>query len=630
MIYYLSAFIPRPILKKIYRFVSMLHKNRWLLPIGLLLLYVTGMLLCWLDNGNLFSRWYHTYQWRDYINPFICLRGYTTSIGRVVIVMTLLLLFRKPIKRLLNEIQGSNKVHDDRGFEISLDGYHGTARFMPECEIRRYFAVGSLAELDNTLLGRIDGEIDCFSDYAGLQERHGFNQNICVVGASGSGKSRGFVEPFLLQALRRRESLVVVDPKGVMSQKYSGIFAESGYTMRYFNLVDQIQSDGWNPLVTVKENPDDAWMIAGTILDNCSSGHSGEAFWRDMEQTLLTALIHLVANGKKSGCLGDIYNHLTCGSIIEMERLFQIILVQNPAHPAAKTWNTFLSGTDTVKQSAVTGLASKLGVFQNRLIDTITRHDEIDLEAPGKERYAYFFNLPDNDTSLSFISSLFFTLSLHRLTTLAGHSPGGRLPVRVNFLLDEACNIGVIPRLKENLATVRSKNIVFQMIIQSIPQLMDRYPQKEWEDLLANMDTLLFLGCNDLTTAEYISKKSGSSTIRLPGYSASYESDTIRGAGRYTDNSSYVHRALLTPDEALRLTPEKSLAFYRGCHPLELYKISPEDFGMREHSFGKPYKHVPCWRKQELERQAKSKAAPVEIRADARKIVKSGKPPFDL
>ena len=161
-------------------------------------------------------------------------------------------------------------------------------------------------------------------------------------------------------------------------------------------------------------------------------------------------------------------------------------------------------------------LATKLAIFQNKLVDTITRNHDVDLVLPGRRPCAYFIIISAQDSAYRFLSSLFFSLAMPQLSNYARlHCKGGRLPVLVNFCLDEYCNIGYMEGIADALNSVRGFNIACQVVVQSLSQWQQRYPGKEWENQLNTFNQTIYMGCNDLTSAKYISEKCGKVTIAV-------------------------------------------------------------------------------------------------------------------
>jgi type IV secretion system protein VirD4 len=217
------------------------------------------------------------------------------------------------------------------------------------------------------------------------------------------------------------------------------------------------------------------------------------------------------------------------------------------------------------------------------------------LEAPGREKCAYFCILPDTDSTFEFLSSLFFTFLFIKLTKL-GDKSGGQCPVNINFLLDEFCNIGAVPDFKKRIATMRSRGISCEIITQSLPQIRNRYPQDEWQEIISCCDTRLFLGINDNDTAKYLSETLGEGTIDLLN---------IR---RHTKDLLHVQvgktptrRALLKLDETLRLDEKDAVLIIRGRHPLIVEKLSYEKHPLAGELIPKKtFEYTPSWRDEPL------------------------------
>lgn len=253
-------------------------------------------------------------------------------------------------------------------------------------------------------------------------------------------------------------------------------------------------------------------------------------------------------------------------------------------------------------------------MFQNALVDKITSYNEIDLTLPGQKPCAYFCAISDQDSSLEFLSSLFFSELFSRLMDFARRDGvNGRLPVVVNVCLEEFCNIGKLVDFKKVLSVCRSRGIHCQIIVQSISQLSDRYEKKEWEELIGNCDIQICLGCNDQMTAQYISDKCGMATIRvnnnqmplMPLFSPVYTSTRP-----YSQTRSNTQRPIMMPDEVLRMDNRKCLVLLRGQQPLSLYKIIPDEFPSFRQLRNTPVKeYIPNWR---MEPEHKTQMPPVK------------------
>ena len=347
---------------------------------------------------------------------------------------------------------------------------------------------------------------------------------------------------------------------------------------------------------------------------------------------LFMALIHYVQGLKKPGSgellpieqrsLGAIYKMLSGDSFAQIEQTMGDL---PNTHPAKAPYGIFRLANRQIWGNIAIGLGNRLSVFQNDLVDKITKYNEIDLELPGRKPCAYFCVISDQDSSLEFLSSLFFSTLFVRLTNYARrHGENGRLPVKVNVCLDEFCNIGKILDFKKIISTVRSRGINCQVIIQSAAQLSDRYEKKEWEEILGNCDCQLFLGCNDQMTADYISKKCGMVTIKVETNQMPLMplfSPVLHSTRPYSQTKSNTQRALMLPDEILRMPNEQALVLLRGQKPLMLYKIIPDELpAFKKLSAVRIVDYLPEWKRKEdeIKRISAKKTAEAEKGTEAK------------
>jgi type IV secretion system protein VirD4 len=248
-------------------------------------------------------------------------------------------------------------------------------------------------------------------------------------------------------------------------------------------------------------------------------------------------------------------------------------------------------------------------------VDTITRNHDVDLLLPGQKPCAYFVIISAQDSAYRFLSSLFFSLALPRLSDYARlEGKGGRLPVLVNFCLDEYCNIGYMDGIADALNSIRGFNMSCQVVVQSLSQWQEKYPGKEWENQLATFDQTLYMGCNDLTSAEYISKKCGKVTISvtnnqmplMPLFSPVYTSTRP-----YSQTRSNTQRDLMLPDEIPRLDRRQCIALFQGHKPALLYKLAPEELpGYNDLKPCRVVEYVPEWKRREDEKKTDADKTP--------------------
>ena len=526
---------------------------------------------------------------------------------------------------------GYKYIRDPRGFDILPDATHGSSGFLTQKEMAAFLEMGAAEEIRGMMLGKLKEspeDSDKYSVYVAHHMRPGDNNNLLCIGAPGSGKSRGFIIPFLMGCAERGESVFVTDPKGELFEKLARHFEKSHY-VKAVNFLDMAHSDGWNCLYRLDEERDLVQTVANCIIQNTSGPREADDFWSRAELNLLMALIHYVCNLRDENGellpieqrgLGDAYRILANESIQQINRTLAAL---PPDHPAKGHHGLFLKARENLWGNIAIGLGNRLAVFQNRLVDKITRNNDVDLLLPGQRPCAYFVIISAQDSAYRFLSSLFFSLAFPRLADYARlHGENGRLPVLVNFCLDEYCNIGYMDGISDTLNSVRGFNMSVQAVVQSLSQWQQKYPDKQWENQLATFDQVLYMGCNDLTSAKYISEKCGKITISVtnnqmpltPLFSPVYTSTRP-----YSQTRSNTQRDLMQPDEVLRLDNRKCIALFRAQKPALLYKLAPEELpGYNALQSCRIIDYVPAWRQKELEneRQRVEKSAASHISDD--------------
>lgn len=525
------------------------------------------------------------------------------------------------MKKGYSRFSGYKYTHDSRGFDILPDATHGSSGFLTEKEMRTFLELGAVGDVKGMLLGkakRHPDDPDKYALYVAHPMKAGNNNNLLCIGAPGTGKSRGFIIPFLMGCARRGESVFITDPKGELFERLSPYFQEHGHYVKAVNFLDLEHSDGWNCLYGLDTETQLVQTVANTIIANTSGSHESDDFWSRAELNLLMAMIHYVANLRdgngnllpiEARGLGTIYDILATKSIGEINRIFAKLPID---HPARGPYGLFLKARETLWGNIIIGLGNRLAVFQSPLVDKITRNHDVDLTLPGKRPCAYFVIISAQDSAYRFLSSLFFSLAIPQLSDYARlKCEGGRLPVPVNFCLDEYCNIGYLDGMADALNSIRGFNMSCQLVVQSLSQWQEKYPGKEWENQLATFNQTLYLGCNDLTSAKYISEKCGRVTISvtnnqmplMPLFSPVYTSTRP-----YSQTRSNTARELMQQDEVLRLDNRKCIALFQGQKPALLYKLTPEE--LPDYATLKTCRvidYVPAWKLREVEQEKSAK-----------------------
>lgn len=468
----------------------------------------------------------------------------------------------------------SENLYDPRGFTKSKTGIYGTANWMSEKELRSVLEITTAEKAAGMILGERKGQLIC------LPENTRLNRHCAVFGASGTMKSRAVVRNALFSAIRRGESVLISDPKSEMYNDTSELFRQNGYEVKVLNLVEPKHGDSWNCMSDLNGDTMMAQVLTNVIIGNTSSG-KGDHFWDNGESNLLKALVlytdldpSLPPERKN---LAYVYQLLTRNSEKTLTAMFEKLPMD---HPARAPFNLFAQASDTVKSGIILGLGTRLQVLQNDAVKQLVSYSDIDLTAPGKRKCAYYIILSDQETSMAFLSSLFFSFLFIKLTRFADSSPQGRCPVPVNLILDEFNNIGRIGGAPDgsdfcrSLSVIRSRDIRVMIAVQSLGQLQNRYPNNLWAEIIGNCDIQLMLGCTDDLTADYISERSGDMSIQVDSTMTVKKTVAVAQViPQYRETQGQGKRKLLTPDEVLRLPHDELLVIIRGQNILKLNKF---------------------------------------------------------
>jgi len=579
------------------------------------------------------------------LNPVTCfITAFTSKIGIYANAAILLAIILIAVFWLFKE--DDDKIWDERGFWISKNGQYGTAHWMTDAERDSCLTTAPIEKTEGNILGFIgknkaivdtEATIESAFTYDSVSKEEANKQvvsiplktrlgpHMAIFGASGSGKSFSFSRPLIYQCADREESMIITDPKGELYNDTAVLLKRMGYDVKQFNLKTPIKSDSWNCLQEcVTQGEDNVQLLVqqftGIIMDNTTppggSGGGDAAFFDAAEGSLLTALsLYSLLDDQARlkhdphVCLGDVYQMLTNRE--ELESKFKLLRAVNPQHPALKSYGGYVSGSDNVRGNIVTGLANRLQVLQADVIHEITGHSEIDLVGPAKRKSAYFVIISDQEATLKFLASLFFTFLFVRLVDYADNQPDGKCTVPVNMIMDEFPNIGIIPDFTKKISTVRSRDIRIIIIFQNLAQLEERYPNNAWLEILGNCDTQLCLGVRDKKTAEYLSEVYGklttyqtTDTIRRNHLTGIHENSSV------STGEGYGQRQLMNPDEIQKLNSNKCIAYVAGKQPLCLSKYGhinhPDSEFIQKCNFAA---HEPAWykgflrKKEELRNQ---------------------------
>ena len=525
------------------------------------------------------------------LNPFRCLYFAVSSMnGLKTSVFTVLLFFViAGVIAFQGSISDTDGKDEERNFTYSNLGTYGTAGYMKDTERKKVLKENKdIRNVDGIILGleMTSGNI------LSLPVNSRLNRNIAVCGSQGSMKSRAFARNMILQCVRRGESMFVTDPKSELYEDMVAYLKEQNYTVRQWNLINLENSDAWDCLAEI----DEGGLIdifVDVVIRNTTDKF--DHFYDNTEMDLLKALCLYVFHEypPEKRTFPEAYKLLINKSVDMLDAIFDRL----PTHHPARGPYQLFAKAEKVKGNAVLGLGTRLQIMQNKLVQQITSHDEIDLSLPGREKCAYFCITSDQDSTFDMLATLFTSFLSIKLVRYADRTKERRLPVPVQFILDEFPNLGVVPDFKKKLATARSRGIGMSILFQNIPQLQNRYPDNQWEEILGGCDFSIFLGCNDMTTASYYSDRTGEITVSVSSIRKSYY--TIRATDyvpEYTESTSLGKRMLLLPDEILRFPLDQGLLIIRGQKVCRFRKMDylehPDSQYMK---LEKVEEHIPEW-----------------------------------
>ncbi len=430
--------------------------------------------------------------------------------------------------------------------------------------------------------------------------KHRRNLNVFVLGGSGAGKTRSVVLPGLLEDLNC--SFIITDPKSEILDNVGYYLIERGYRIRVLNLLDLDRSDGYNPFRYIRSETDGLKLIVNLIRNTTPRNAGGsDPFWEKAETALLQSLMLYLwyEAPEEEQNFSMVMKMLSYADVREeketyvsaLDLLFNQLAANNPNHIAVKQYRIYKQAAGKTAKSINVSLAVRLSAFNMEQIQHITDHDDMQIERIGDEKTAIFAVIPDNDTSLSYIVGMLYTQIIQELYYQADHVYHGRLPIHVRMLLDEFCNIGIPDGFDQSLATMRSREISATIIVQNLAQLRGLYKDGAWETVTGNCDSLIYLGGNEQSTHEYISKLLGKETIDTRTHG-----QTKGKSGSYSTNMQTTGRELMTPDEVRLLDNSKALLFIRGFPAVmdDKYDLNHHPNVHRTASGGYlPYVHSP-------------------------------------
>ena len=461
---------------------------------------------------------------------------------------------------------------------------------------------GSVRELDKKYRDRDAGKNVILTQHLQMSmngKLHRRNLLQIIVGGSGSGKTRFLAKPNLMLA---NASFIATDPKGEMLRAVGNLFLEEGYVLRVFDLIDPSKSDCYNPFCYIRKDADVFKLIDNFIKNTTPKGSkANDPFWEKSETALDSALmlyllheappedqnmetiLYMIENGGAKEEDDDYQSPL--------DLLFEALEEEQPDHIAVRQYHIFKQAAGKTAKSILVSAAVRLASFTLPEIQRITASDDMELGKLGERKQAIFCIIPDsNDTSLNFLVGMLYTQAFQELYYQADKVHQGALPVPVRLMFDEFANVALPDGYARLQATMRSRNIMSTIILQNISQLKALF-KDDWEGIIGNADSFIYLGGNEQSTHKYISELLGKETIDTRTSSQSKGRN-----GSFSQNFQQTGRELMTPDEVRRLDNKNAIVLIRGEKPVidEKYDILKHpNIHRTEDGGAPPYLHTP-------------------------------------
>ena len=405
------------------------------------------------------------------------------------------------------------------------------------------------------------------------------NKNVLVVGGSGSGKTRFWLKPNLLQC---HSSYVVTDPKGTIVLECGNAMLKNGYKVRILNTINFKKSMHYNPFAYVHSEKDILKLVTTLMTNTKGEGSGGDPFWEKSERLLLTALIaylHYEAPAEEQN-FATLLEMLNTMQVLEddeeyqnpVDLLFEELAKKKPNSFARRQYKLYKLAAGKTAKSILISCGARLAPFDIQELRDLTMYDELQLDTLGDKKTALFLIMSDTDSTFNFLISMVYTQLFNLLCDKADDVYGGKLPIHVRCLIDECANIGQIPNLEKLVATIRSREISACLVLQARSQLKAIYKDNA-DTIVGNMDSQIFLGGSEPTTLKDLSEILGKETI-----DAFNTSDTRGNSPSYGTTFQKMGHELLSRDELAVLDGGKCILQLRGVRP-----FLPDKYDLTQH-----------------------------------------------
>ena len=394
------------------------------------------------------------------------------------------------------------------------------------------------------------------------------NKNVLIVGGSGSGKTRFWLKPNLLQC---HSSYVITDPKGGIVEECGAVLVRNKYRIKIFNTINFKKSMHYNPFAYIHSEKDILKLVTTLMVNTQGEGKGGDQFWEKAEKLLYTALIayiHYVAPVEEQN-FGTLITFLNAMEVREddetfqnpIDQMFEALEKKEPDHFAVRQYRLYKLAAGKTAKSILISCGARLAPFDIAELREITRYDELELDTLGDRKTALFLIMSDTDSTFNFLISMIYSQLFNLLCEKADDVYHGRLPVHVRCLIDECANIGQIPNLEKLVATIRSREISACLVLQAQSQLKAIYKDNA-DTIIGNMDTRIFLGGSEPTTLKELSAALGKETIDM------FNTGVSKGSQEsHSVNYQRTGHELASVDELAVLDGGKCILQLRGVRP---------------------------------------------------------------
>ena len=468
-------------------------------------------------------------------------------------------------------------IYDGRNLRHGIE--HGSAVFSSESRFKK---IRDKNPFENIILTK--------SVHLSLNHRNtGINLNVLLSGGPGSGKTRFFVKPNLMQM---KSSYIVTDPKGEVLASTGKMLKSAGYRIKVLNLVDMSKSDLYNPFRYLRKGRDeDVLTLINSIIKNTeadSKKTGGDPFWEKAETLFLQAIFFyiLYEEEEERQNMGTVIEMLRIANFSdennELDKMFIDLEERDPDHIAVTQYKMFKSSAKETLRSIVITANARFSPFAIQAVSNLFTRDTFELDKLDDEKTAIFIIVSPSNTTFNFIGAMFYTQFFSQVDYIANWAnPGKGLPqtlqIPILMILDEFANVGKVPNFEKILSYARSLNVGIFIIVQSLLQLKDMY-KEAWEGLLDPCDVFLFLGGQSQFTLDYMSKKIGKETVDNTNRSRSFGR-----SGSASKSDQILARSLMTPDEIALLSEREALLFIRTFRPFKGLKYDIKAHKNYEH-----------------------------------------------